>query len=272
MNSPSARGRIVSACSIVAGLMLSAYAATSQSSPVQSSSPVQPGAPSSQPVPNAPPAAPLRPGQTAGDQATNSPQAGTTPSNAPSGPIDFQSHNLDYEALTKNGITVMFAALPPHIKDYNIVQVTVTNGSLVSWVVKPSDFSYARQDGSRLLPESADEVVESLMEKASRNDVIKLQLLYEDSIYALANFRSTNGYEQRREAAMTQFVNKGFKAAAAASAIILAPAKLKPGDSTDGAVFFENRTKEKNLGPGRLIAHTCGESFEFIVYPELKTR
>ncbi len=88
-------------------------------------------------------------------------------------------------------------------------------------------------------------MVDSLLQKASRNDVIKLQLLYEDSIYALSNFRSTNGYEQRREAAMAQFVNRGFKAAAAASAITFVPTKLKPGDSTDGAIFFENRTKEK---------------------------
>jgi hypothetical protein len=99
-----------------------------------------------------------------------------------------------------------------------------------------------------------------------------MQLLYEDSIYALSNFRSTNGYEQRREAAMAQFVNRSFKAAAAASAITFVPAKLKPGDSTDGAVFFENRTKDKSLGPGRLIARTCGETFIFEVYGEIKTR
>ncbi len=185
-------------------------------------------------------------------------------------PIEFQSHGMDYEALTKNGITVMFATLPPHIRDFNIVQVTVTNGSLVSWTVKPGDFSYVRQTGVTLQPVSADEVVESLLQKASRNDVIKLQLLYEDSIYGLSNFRSTNGYEQRREAAMAQFVNRSFKAAAAASAITLVPAKLKPGDSTDGAVFFENKSKEKNLGPGRLIARTCGETFIFEVYPEIK--
>ena len=84
---------------------------------------------------------------------------------------------------------------------------------------------------------SADRVVESMLERAGRNDVIKLQLLYEDSIYALSNFRSTNGYEQRREAAMAQFVNRGFKAAAAASAITLVATKLKAGDSTDGAVL-----------------------------------
>ncbi len=187
-------------------------------------------------------------------------------------PIDFESHGMEYEALTREGITVMFARLPPHIKDYNIIQVTVTNGSLVSWTVKPGDFTFVRQDGTVLPAVSADEVIESLLAKASRSDVIKLQLLYEDSIYALSNFRSTNGYEKRREAAMAQFVKPGFKAAVAASAITFSPMKLNPGDSTDGAVFFENRTKEKALGPGRFIAHTCGEIFQFIIYPEAKLR
>ena len=203
---------------------------------------------------------------------TTSPQPGGEKRPAGETPMEFQSHNLDYEALTKNGITVMFATLPPHIKDFNIVQVTITNGSLVSWTVKPSDFSFVRQSGVTLQPVSADDVVESLLQKASRTDVIKLQLLYEDSIYGLSNFRSTNGYEQRREAAMAQFVNRSFKAAAAASAITLVPAKLKPGESTDGAVFFENRSKDKSLGPGRLIAKTCGETFIFEVYPEIKLR
>ncbi len=191
---------------------------------------------------------------------------------SPATPLQFESHGMEYEALTRNGITVMFAPLPPHVGNYNIVQVTVTNGSLVSWTVKPGDFTFMRQDGTALQPVSADEVVANLLQKASRNDVIKLQLLYEDSIYALSNFRSTNGYEQRREAAMAQFVNRGFKAAAAASAITLVPTRLKPGDSTDGAVFFENRTKDKMLGPGRLIAHTCGENFAFEIYSEMKSR
>lgn len=195
-----------------------------------------------------------------GDQASGPPQL----------PIQFESHGLSYEALTHEGITVMFAPLPPHIKDFNVVQVTVTNGSAVSWTVKPGDFSFARQDGPVLQSVSADEVVESLLEKASRSDVIKLQLLYEDTIYALTNFRSTNGYEQRREAAYAQFVNRSFKAAAAASAITLVSTKLKPGDSTDGAVFFENRTKAKTLGGGRFVARACGQVFVFQTYGELK--
>ncbi len=187
-------------------------------------------------------------------------------------PLEFQSRGLDYEALTREGVTVMFSPLPPHIKDFNIIQITVTNGSPVSWTVKPEDFAFIRQDGTVLQSLSADYVVESLLEKASRNDVIKLQILYENTIYALSNFRSTNGYEQRREAAMAQFVNRGFKAAAAASAITFVATKLRSGDSTDGAVFFGNKTKEKGLGAGRLVVRTCGEIFLFQVYGELKAR
>jgi hypothetical protein len=190
----------------------------------------------------------------------------------PETPVEFESKGLDYDALTHEGITVMFAYLPPHIKDFSILQVTVTNGSLVSWTVKPSDFIFVRQDGSILPSVSADYVVESLLAKASRNDVIKLTLLYEDSIYALQNFRSTNGYEKRRQAALAMFVNKEFKAAAAASALTLIPTKLKPSDSTDGAVFFENRNKEKSLGPGRLIVRTCGQTFVFQTQGETKIR
>jgi len=192
----------------------------------------------------------------------------------PETPVQFESKGLEYDALTHEGITVMFTHLPPHIKDFSILQVTVTNGSLVSWTVKPSDFVFIRQDGAVMPSVSADYVVESLLAKASRNDVIKLTLLYEDSIYALQNFRSTNGYEKRRQAALAMFVNREFKAAAAASAITLIPTKLKPSDSTDGAVFFENRNKEKekSLGPGRLVVHTCGQTFVFQTVGESKSR
>jgi len=235
--------------------------------------------PASNPAPNQNERKKLAPGQP--DPDAVAPQNSTTAGSPPTAnqqpanqqtPIEFESHGMDYEALTRDGITVMFATLPPRIKDYNVMQITVTNGSLVSWTVKPSDFTFVRQDGAVLQASPADDVVESLLEKASRNDVIKLQLLYEDSIYALSNFRSTNGYEKRREAAMAQFVKPEFKAAVAASAITFIPTKLKPGDSTDGAIFFENKSKDKVLGPGRMVAHCCGETFEFIIYPETKPR
>jgi hypothetical protein len=205
--------------------------------------------------------------------ATRTPLSTATPKKPLSNvPLEFQSHGLDYEALTKDGITVMFAVLPQQLKEFHILQVTITNGTLVSWTVRPTDFSFTRQDGVVMPALTADEVVSSLLDKASRNDVIKLQTLYENTIYALANYRPTNGYEQRRQAAMAQFVNMRFSAAAAASAIALAPLKLQAGESTDGAIFFINHPKEKSLGTGLLIAHTCDQTFTFQLAAEPKLR
>jgi hypothetical protein len=71
---------------------------------------------------------------------------------------------------------------------------------------------------------------------------------------------------------MAQFVNMRFSAAAAASAIALAPLKLQAGESTDGAIFFINHPKEKSLGTGLLIAHTCDQTFTFQLAAEPKLR
>ncbi|HEX6546190.1 MAG TPA: hypothetical protein VF023_07790, partial [Bryobacteraceae bacterium] len=146
--------------------------------------------------------------------------------------IEFDSNGLHYQAMTRSGVTVTFAKLPPHIAGFNCMQVTVTNGSLVSWTVKPGDFSFDRQDGTVIQASPADVVIDTLLSRATKSDVVKLQLLYEATIYALPpNFRSTAGYEHRREQAMTVMVNSRIKAAVAASAITLVPTKLKPGGS-----------------------------------------
>lgn len=185
--------------------------------------------------------------------------------------IDFESNGLHYQAMTRNSVTITFAKLPSHIADYNVFQVTVTNGSPVAWVVKPEDFTFARQDGSSIRATPADVVIASLLSHATKGDVVKLQLLYESSIYAMPpNFRSTEGYERRREQAMTVMVNAKIKAAVAASAVTLVSTKLRTGGSTDGAVFFQNR--EKVLGPGRLIVNTAGEVFQFDVFPDVNLK
>src|SRR5581483_12196972 len=114
-----ARAALVRVLNILVLLALLASLSSSQSPPGQ----LAPGqdserknAPGQNPAPPAnqvaTPAGSQEPNQSAGPQA----------------PIAFESRGMEYEALTRNGITVMFAALPPHIKDYNIVQVTVTNG------------------------------------------------------------------------------------------------------------------------------------------------
>ena len=149
--------------------------------------------------------------------------------------IDFESNGLQYQALTRNGVTVTFAKLPSHIAAYNVFQVTITNGSPVSWVVKPEDFTFYRADGTSIQATPADVVIASLLSHATNGDVVKLQLLYESSIYSMPpNYRSTAGYEHRREQAMTVMVNSKIKAAVAASAVTLVSTKLRTGDSTDG--------------------------------------
>ena len=104
-------------------------------------------------------------------------------------------------------------------------------------------------------------VVNSLLARASRRDVVKLVTTYESSIYGNSNFQSTNGYETRRQSALAEGGSSRLKAGAAASAIALVPTKLNSGQSTDGAVFFLSGGKP--MGPGTMIVHTGGEFFEF---------
>jgi hypothetical protein len=173
--------------------------------------------------------------------------------------IDFESGGLRYKTLTKSGVTVMFANLPAHIREYSIVQVAISNGSPVAWMVKPEDFSYRKQDGSVEQASAALTVVNSLIAKASRHDVIKLVSTYEAGVYGNTHLKTNNGYEVRRQNALAE--TGRLKAAAAASAIALVATKLNSGDSTDGAVFFVS--SGKLMGPGTLVVHTGGEIFEF---------
>ena len=173
--------------------------------------------------------------------------------------IDFESGGLRYKTLTKGGLTVMFASLPAHVREYSILQVAISNGSPIAWMVKPEDFSYRRPDGSTAQASAALTVVNSLIAKASRHDVIKLVSTYEAGVYGNTRLKTNNGYEVRRQNALAE--TGRLKAAAAASAIALVPTKLNSGDSTDGAVFFPN--SGKGLGPGTLVVRTGGEVFEF---------
>lgn len=175
--------------------------------------------------------------------------------------IPFESNGLLYKTLTKGGVTVMFAYLPAHLKQYSVMQVSISNGSPISWTVKPEDFSYRQSDGTVWQASSALSVVNSLLAKAGRHDVIKLVTTYERGVYGNENMQTTNGYEKRREAALAEGVSARLKAGAAASALALVTTKLQPGESTDGAVFFPS--SGKFLGPGTLVVHAAAEVFEF---------
>ncbi len=184
---------------------------------------------------------------------------------APAQVIEFESGGLTYQTLTKNGLTIMVASLPSHVREFSILQVAISNGSPIAWVVKPEDFTFHKQDGGVLQATPAGMVVNSLISKASRGDVIRLVSTYESGLYGLQKFKSTNGYEARRQAAFAEVSSTKIKAAAAASAIAFVHTKLIPGQSTDGAVFWS--TQGKPLGPGRLTVNAAGEVFEFTPEP-----
>ncbi len=174
--------------------------------------------------------------------------------------IEFESGGLRYQTLTKNGVTIMFAHLPSHIRDYSIMQVAVSNGSPGTWTIRPEDMSFQSKEGSPIRATPADVVITKLISHAGRNDVIKLTSAYEMGLYGMTRFRSTSGYEQRRQAALAEVSSARIKAAAAASAIAFVETKLAPGQSTDGAVFFAVQGK---AGPGRLVVKVANSLFEF---------
>jgi hypothetical protein len=180
--------------------------------------------------------------------------------------IPFESGGLKYKALTRGGMTIMFAQLPTRVRDYSILQVSISNGSPVSWSVKPEDFRFERETGGVIQALPANTVVGSLLNKASRNDVSRLISAYEMGLNGNIQMHSTNGYESRRQDAMGEGGAGRIRAAAAASALALVPTKLEPGQSTDGAVFYPSSGKP--LGAGRLIVNEAGEEFVFPVEPE----
>jgi len=174
---------------------------------------------------------------------------------------EFESGGLKYQTLTKDGVTIMFAHLPSQVREYSIVQVAISNGSPIAWMFSPEDFSFQFSDGRVVRAVPARDIINELIQRASRNDVIKLVSTYEMGLYGLQRIRSTSGYEQRRQAALAEVSSARLKAAAAASAIALVKSKLAPGESTDGAVFYPNLGR--HLTPVRLTVNVAGSAFEF---------
>lgn len=183
--------------------------------------------------------------------------------------LEFESGGLKYKALTRGGVTIMFAPLPTRILGYSILQVAISNGSPVSWSFKPEDFRFERSGGQKIQAVSAGTVVRQLLDHASRGDVGRLITAYEAALFGNAQVHSTNGYESRRQDYLAVGSTK-LKAAAAASAIALVTTKLEPGQSTDGAVFYPSGGKP--LGTGKLLVTAAGEVFEFPVEAEIQQR
>jgi hypothetical protein len=175
--------------------------------------------------------------------------------------IEFETNGLKYQTLTRSSVTIMYAQMPSHIHEYTIIQAAISTGSVGPYVIRPEDFSYERAEGATIRAVAAQTVISMLMQKGSGNDVIKLVMAYEGGVYGNPHMRSTNGYEQRRQAALAMGGATRFRAAATASAIALVQNRLARGDSTDGAVFFPNDGKP--LSGGHVVVRTNTDTFTF---------
>jgi len=175
--------------------------------------------------------------------------------------IEFYSNGLRYQTMTKDGLTVMYAEMPLQVRGYAVLQVAVINGTDSLYVVQPIAFSYQVADGRVVQATGENDVVSELQQHGGRNEVIKLVTTYERALSGAERIRSNNGYEQRRQAALAMGGPAGLRAAAAASAIAFVRTRLRPKDSTDGAVFFPNEGRP--LGPGTMRATIGDVVFEF---------
>jgi hypothetical protein len=176
--------------------------------------------------------------------------------------IEYEANGLKYQTLSRKGLTLIVTRMPNHVAGFGLFQVSISNGSDIYWTVQPEDFSYIKQEMS-MTAIPAGQVVDVLLDKGSHSDVIKLVTSYENLLYGIPRMRSTNGYEQRRQGAMTYGINAKLKAAATASAIALAQTRLAPGQSTDGSIFIPLTRDLKTLTGGRLVFREYGETFEF---------
>lgn len=176
--------------------------------------------------------------------------------------IEYEMNGVKYQTLSRQGLTVIMTLMPNHVAGFGLVQVSISNGSDHYWTVAPEDFAYVRADMTlNAIP--TEQMINILLDKASHADVVKLVTTYESNLYAVPHMKSTNGYEQRRENAMTIGINAKLKAAATASAIALAQTRLAAGQSTDGSVFIPLAHDMKMLAGGHLVFHSNGETFEF---------
>jgi hypothetical protein len=176
--------------------------------------------------------------------------------------IEYEANGLKYQTLSRKGLTLIVTRMPNHVAGFGLFQVSISNGSDIYWTVQPEDFSYIKTEVS-IAAISAGEVVDVLLDKGSHADVIKLVTSYESSLYGIPHMKSTNGYEQRRQGAMTYGINTKLRAAATASAIALSQTRLAPGQSTDGSIFIPLTHDLKSLTGGRLVFKNYDETFEF---------
>lgn len=180
--------------------------------------------------------------------------------------IEVPYRGLRYSMLSRNGVTVMIAPLERTILEYSTAQVWVSNGSKRVVRISPQSFSMRAEapgrEEPRTFPGSPEgTVLAEIMQRARSRDMLALVHAYETKLFGFADPRSYSYYQRRKQEALAGVGAGRMRAAATASAIILADKTLNPGEFVDGTVFF--RTDEKKLRITSLGARIAGAEFEF---------
>ncbi len=55
--------------------------------------------------------------------------------------IEYEKDGIKHQTLTRNGVTVMFAVGKAHVKEYAMIQVSISNGSDIYSNINPEDSS-----------------------------------------------------------------------------------------------------------------------------------
>src|SRR6476646_5264032 len=92
--------------------------------------------------------------------------------------IEFDHNGLKYQTLTHSGVTVMFAHLQAHVREFSIIQVSISNGSAGPYTIRPEDFVFERGEHGAVHATPARTVITLLMQKGTGNDVLKLVSTY----------------------------------------------------------------------------------------------
>ncbi len=180
--------------------------------------------------------------------------------------IEVPYRGLRYSVLSKGGVTVMIAPLDRTILEYSTAQVWVSNGSDHPVRVSPESFSM-RLDapGSneprviRGTPEGT--VVTEVLRRARAKDMLQLVRAYETVLFGMVDEHTYSYYQKRKEAALATAWTGKMRAAATASAIVLAEKTLRPGEFVDGTIFF--RAEDRTARLHSLSANIAGDIFEF---------
>lgn len=166
--------------------------------------------------------------------------------------------------VSRDGVTVMIAALQRSVVDYSTAQVWISNNTGRPLPIAPQAFTRTAE-GEPPLAAAADGVVlRDIQRRARHRDVVELVKAYEIMLLGLPDEKAIGYYEQRKRAAMAG--GGKMRAAAMANVIILPEKVLRPGETIDGTLFFRETRTGGGRTPPRVTAFSAvlgGRRFEF---------